>query len=49
MNMLKLQESSEAVEETKTVEVQDSTEIVEVEAQERAALNKGESDEIRIH
>ncbi|MES3464845.1 phage major capsid protein [Enterobacter hormaechei] len=45
---VEVQESSEAVEETKTVEVQDSTEIVEVEAQERAALNKGESDEIRI-
>ncbi|ENT2940243.1 phage major capsid protein [Klebsiella pneumoniae] len=45
---VEVQESSEAVEETKTVEVQDSTEIVEVEAQERAALNKGESDGIRI-
>ncbi|CAH5867053.1 hypothetical protein AI2905V1_1742 [Enterobacter cloacae] len=45
---VEVQESSEVVEETKTVEVQDSTEIVEVEAQERAALNKGESDEIRI-
>lgn len=45
---VEVQESSEAVEETKTVEVQDSTEIVEIEAQERAALNKGESDEIRI-
>lgn len=45
---VEVQESTEAVEETKTVEVQDSTEIVEVEAQERAALNKGESDEIRI-
>lgn len=45
---VEVQESSEAVEETKTVEVQGSTEIVEVEAQERAALNKGESDEIRI-
>lgn len=45
---VEVQESSEAVEETKTVEVQNSTEIVEVEAQERAALNKGESDEIRI-
>lgn len=45
---VEVQESSEAVEETKTVEVQDSTEIVEVEAQERPALNKGESDEIRI-
>lgn len=45
---VEVQESSEAIEETKTVEVQDSTEIVEVEAQERAALNKGESDEIRI-
>jgi len=45
---VEVQESSEAVEETKAVEVQDSTEIVEVEAQERAALNKGESDEIRI-
>ena len=45
---VEVQESSEAVEETKTVEVQDSTEIVEVEAQELAALNKGESDEIRI-
>ncbi|MEH3983719.1 phage major capsid protein [Enterobacter ludwigii] len=45
---VEVQESSEAVEETKTGEVQDSTEIVEVEAQERAALNKGESDEIRI-
>ncbi|ELY6080357.1 MULTISPECIES: phage major capsid protein [Enterobacteriaceae] len=43
-----VQESTEAVEESETVEVQDSTEIVEVEAQERAALNKGESDEIRI-
>ncbi|MCU3851538.1 phage major capsid protein [Enterobacter roggenkampii] len=45
---VEVQESSEAVEETKTVEVQDCTEIVEVEAQERAAVNKGESDEIRI-
>ncbi|HBW1972354.1 TPA: phage major capsid protein [Klebsiella pneumoniae] len=45
---VEVQESTEAVEETKTVEVQESTEIVEVEAQERAALNKGESDEIRI-
>lgn len=45
---VEVQESTEAVEETKTVEVQDCTEIVEVEAQERAALNKGESDEIRI-
>lgn len=45
---VEVQENTEAVEETKTVEVQDSTEIVEVEAQERAALNKGESDEIRI-
>ncbi|EKS6940244.1 TPA: phage major capsid protein [Klebsiella michiganensis] len=45
---VEVQESTEAVEESETVEVQDSTEIVEVEAQERAALNKGESDEIRI-
>lgn len=45
---VEVQESSEAVEETKIVEVQDCTEIVEVEAQERAAVNKGESDEIRI-
>lgn len=45
---VEVQESTEAVEESETVEVQDSTEIVEVDAQERAALNKGESDEIRI-
>ncbi|WP_335889561.1 phage major capsid protein [Klebsiella quasipneumoniae] len=45
---VEVQESTEAVEESETVEVQDSTEIVEVEALERAALNKGESDEIRI-
>ncbi|MCK7416496.1 phage major capsid protein [Enterobacter cloacae] len=45
---VEVQESTEAVEESETVEVQDSTDIVEVEAQERAALNKGESDEIRI-
>ncbi|MBW9584809.1 phage major capsid protein [Escherichia coli] len=45
---VEVQESTEAVEESETVEVQDSTEIVEVEAQERAALNKGETDEIRI-
>ncbi|EPT8922419.1 phage major capsid protein [Cronobacter dublinensis] len=49
---VEVQESTEAVEEsieqTETVEVQVSTEIVEVEAQERAALNQGESDEIRI-
>ncbi|EPR9136646.1 phage major capsid protein [Cronobacter sakazakii] len=45
---VEVQESTEAVEEPETVEVQDSTEIVEVDAQERAALNKGESDEIRI-
>lgn len=45
---VEVQESTGAVEETKTLEVQESTEIVEVEAQERAALNKGESDEIRI-
>lgn len=45
---VEVQESTEAVEESETVEVQDSTEIVEVEAQERAALNIGESDEIRI-
>ncbi|WVX58910.1 phage major capsid protein [Enterobacter ludwigii] len=45
---VEVQESTEAVEESETVDVQDSTEIVEVEAQERAALNKGESDEIRI-
>ncbi|KJI58875.1 hypothetical protein UP00_20760 [Enterobacter asburiae] len=45
---VEVQESTEAVEESETVEVQDSTEIVEVEAQERAALNKGKSDEIRI-
>lgn len=38
----------EPIEETETEEVQERTDDVEVEAQERAALNKGESDEYRI-
>lgn len=38
----------ETIEETETEEVQERTNDVEVEAQERAALNKGESDECRI-
>ncbi|WP_336212853.1 phage major capsid protein [Enterobacter sp. P82] len=38
----------EPIDEAETEEVQESTDDVEVEAQERAALNKGESDEYRI-
>ncbi|EGT4384435.1 phage major capsid protein [Cronobacter malonaticus] len=38
----------EPIDEAETEEVQESTDAVEVEAQERAALNKGESDEYRI-
>ncbi|HHH3437605.1 TPA: phage major capsid protein [Enterobacter hormaechei subsp. steigerwaltii] len=38
----------ETIEETETEEVHERTDDVEVEAQERAALNKGESDEYRI-
>ncbi|HED2752166.1 phage major capsid protein [Klebsiella michiganensis] len=42
------EEVQESIDETETEEVQERTDDVEVEAQERAALNKGESDEYRI-